>query len=331
MGIWLEMHGVGILIRVADPFLRNNLYRALSTFGFPMGEAVEGGEPERPEDDVEVHVVCGETAPQPEGDFVGRSIEGVDIYSDGDSFSLAANGTVFRVEPGEGTARGTVPPDVTPQIVSGAAQNTILSILLLLRPRGYAPLHAAALARDGRGLLIAAPSGSGKTTLAYTLVKEGWDFLSDDSVLLYQGDTFVDVLALRRLFALKKDSRVHFPELVPHWSEATTSKGKHWVAPDALYPGRSVERSTPELLLFPRLVDGHESEIRPISRVDAIQLLAEQSALSLLNRVWTREHFALLGALVKQAPSFELLAGRDLLEEPERAGRLVDAAAALSL
>jgi hypothetical protein len=327
MGIWLEMHGVGILVRVADPFVRRHLYRALSTFGFPMVEVNEGDESERPEADIEVHIIFSEATPRLEGDFLGCSIEGVDIYSKGDNFFLAASGTVFCVEPGEGTATGTVPPDITPHVVSGAAQNTILSILLLLRPRGYAPLHAAALARDGQGLLIAAPSGSGKTTLAYTLVKEGWDFLSDDSVLLYQGDTSIDMLALRRLFALKKDSRVHFPELVPHWSEATTSKGKHWVAPDALYPGRSVERSTPELLLFPRLVDRHESEIRPISRVDAIQLLAEQSALSLLNRAWTREHFALLGALVKQAPSFELLAGRDLLEESERAGRLVDAAA----
>jgi hypothetical protein len=44
------------------------------------------------------------------------------------------------------------------------------------------PIHAAAIARDGRAVLLAAPSGTGKSTLAYTAHSAGFDVLADDHV-----------------------------------------------------------------------------------------------------------------------------------------------------
>jgi hypothetical protein len=44
------------------------------------------------------------------------------------------------------------------------------------------PIHAAAIARGGRALLLAAPSGTGKSTLAYTAHSAGFDVLADDHV-----------------------------------------------------------------------------------------------------------------------------------------------------
>ena len=45
-------------------------------------------------------------------------------------------------------------------------------------------LHAAALQRDGRPLLLTGPSGAGKTTLSLALARSGWSFGSDEIVLL---------------------------------------------------------------------------------------------------------------------------------------------------
>jgi hypothetical protein len=45
-------------------------------------------------------------------------------------------------------------------------------------------LHAAALQRDGRPLLLAGPSGAGKTTLSLALARAGWSFGSDEITLL---------------------------------------------------------------------------------------------------------------------------------------------------
>lgn len=44
----------------------------------------------------------------------------------------------------------------------------------------FVVLHAAALERDGRALLIAGPSESGKTTLTLALLRRGYRLLSDD-------------------------------------------------------------------------------------------------------------------------------------------------------
>jgi hypothetical protein len=45
-------------------------------------------------------------------------------------------------------------------------------------------LHAAALQRDGRPLLLTGPSGAGKTTLSLALARAGWSLGSDEIVLL---------------------------------------------------------------------------------------------------------------------------------------------------
>jgi hypothetical protein len=44
------------------------------------------------------------------------------------------------------------------------------------------PVHAAAVALNGRAVLLAAPSGTGKSTLAYHCHRDGLDLLGDDHV-----------------------------------------------------------------------------------------------------------------------------------------------------
>lgn len=54
--------------------------------------------------------------------------------------------------------------------------------LALLTQSDRMPLHAAALARDGRALLLAGPSGVGKSTLTWTAARAGWAVLAEDVV-----------------------------------------------------------------------------------------------------------------------------------------------------
>jgi hypothetical protein len=49
-------------------------------------------------------------------------------------------------------------------------------------------LHAAALARDERGILVVGPSGAGKSTLAAALVAAGCDYLTDEAAFVDLGD-----------------------------------------------------------------------------------------------------------------------------------------------
>jgi hypothetical protein len=50
--------------------------------------------------------------------------------------------------------------------------------------RGIMPIHAAAVARDGRALLLVGAGGRGKTTTALTLATRGWQLIADDVCFL---------------------------------------------------------------------------------------------------------------------------------------------------
>lgn len=49
---------------------------------------------------------------------------------------------------------------------------------------GFLVIHAAAVERDGRALILAADPGSGKSTLCAALVHQGWRLLSDELTLV---------------------------------------------------------------------------------------------------------------------------------------------------
>lgn len=217
-----------------------------------------------------------------------------------------------------GAARLVVPcasPEVlVPELVVGVSA----ALFLLLRPHGFFPLHAAALAFDGHGLLLVAESDSGKSTTAYNLVRQGWHFLSDDSVLLRDGPEAVEAVGFRRTFGLDVDAAIAFPELETIEDRQPSDPAKRSVPMDALYPTQAAVRCRPRVLLFPRIEDRAASCLEPLTKTDALLGLAAQSALVTFSPDWTGDHLATLGRLVKQASAYRLRAGRDLLDDPAR-------------
>ncbi len=54
----------------------------------------------------------------------------------------------------------------------------------LLEGRHALSLHAACVALEGHGMLLAGDSGAGKTSLAYACARRGWTYISDDATVV---------------------------------------------------------------------------------------------------------------------------------------------------
>jgi hypothetical protein len=80
----------------------------------------------------------------------------------------------------------------------------ILTLVLTTgwRRAGWIPMHAAAVEKDGRCVMLCAPSGCGKSTLTTALTQHGWRTLGDDKLLLRCTNGNPNISALLRTFNL---------------------------------------------------------------------------------------------------------------------------------
>jgi hypothetical protein len=79
------------------------------------------------------------------------------------------------------------------------------------------------------------------------------------------------------------------------------------------------------VLLFAGIVPAAESTVRRLDRPSALKHLLAQSGPQLFDRGTMAQHLGVLKRLVHQAIAYELLAGRDLYQHPEKLGRLLAA------
>jgi len=232
-----------------------------------------------------------------------------------------------QLETASGTGIGTISPLLLdhPHTLHWTVYGLLIfSLLILLHYRNLFSMHAAALVRKGRGVLFVAASGCGKSTMAYSLVRQGWQYLSDDLILLRAGDAHVEAFSFRKVFALNREAQELFPELT---SIAETQPGddeKVYLSMDLLYPSQEHNRCVPKVLIFPEIVDASRSQFVSIGKAEAMRYLLEQSGLLMLEPNLVPGHMALLGRLLAQTQHYRLMAGRDLKKEPLLIGSILE-------
>jgi hypothetical protein len=92
---------------------------------------------------------------------------------------VAVDGKGWRLRFSDGRALACSDP----WLVAHELQNAIVQ-QALSEARSAVPLHAAAVLKNGSGLLLVGPSGAGKSTLALELVTHGWSYAGDDLIFL---------------------------------------------------------------------------------------------------------------------------------------------------
>ena len=139
-------------------------------------------------------------------------------------------------------------------------------------------LHASAVERDGRALIMTGASGSGKSTLSALLGQNGWRFLGDEFALIDPATG--EAVPYPRMISLKNEAIAAMEEQAiggrfgPLMRNTPKGDIRHLVPP-ADSVARMNERAKPALLLFPRF--GYAPAIRDVSASEVFMRLTQAS------------------------------------------------------
>ena len=197
-----------------------------------------------------------------------------------------------------------VVPDALPLPLSMGllAAEMAMNLQVALGWRRQMLLHASAVARGGRALIMAGESGSGKSTLAALLGEGDWRLMGDEFTLIEPGTG--DALAFPRAVSLKNAAiaevaaRVDAARLGPLMAGTPKGDIRHLI-PRADAIAAMHEPARPALLIFPRF--GGAAAIEPMGEGEVFVRLTEAST----NYVALGEAgFAALARLVRDTPAF---------------------------
>jgi hypothetical protein len=148
------------------------------------------------------------------------------------------------------------------------------------RSGDFGAVHAAALHRNGRCILLAGASGAGKSTLTAALVAAGFELMADDTTVLAR-DT-LEARAVPFAICLKEGAwellRTRFPDLDGRpIHDRLDGKKVRYLLPAADHVwAKPAMRSRVDSLVFLNRVPEPKSSLRPIDRVDALSRLARE-------------------------------------------------------
>ncbi len=193
-----------------------------------------------------------------------------------------------------------------------------MNLQVALGWRRHMLLHASAVARDGRAVILSGESGSGKSTLAALLGEGAWRLMGDEFTLIEpaSGDAlgFPRAVSLKNAAIAEMAARVDPARLGPLLAGTPKGDIRHLI-PRADAIAAMHEPARPALILFPRF--GGAAAIEPMAPGEVFVRLTEAST----NYVALGEAgFAALTRLVRETPAFGIsypdsAAGMGLVEQ----------------
>lgn len=197
-----------------------------------------------------------------------------------------------------------------------------ISLIEQLKRRALFNVHAAALACNGRSILLPGASGSGKSTLAVAMLQAGMDYVADDMVFLRRSSVGLQTLAFPEDLDLTADSISFFEELKRlHHGTSRNLLTKSSISIDSLSSAKVAWESHPVAIVFPRVATITESRLQPIPPSEAFLELA--GSVLLTDAAACQQHIALLSELVEATRNYRLDTGRDFHRFPSLINNLL--------
>ena len=173
------------------------------------------------------------------------------------------------------------------------------------RTREPVLVHASAVARGGRAIVLPGPMGAGKSTVAAALVRAGLGYVTDEVVAIDAGTGRI------RPYPKYLSLGAQLAELVPGPPPGVREYlgDQVLVAPDALRAGAwdpTAGPPAPALVVVPRYEPGASAALEPLDRATTLATLAQHAFHLSADCQRTLD---VLDALVERAPGYSLVSG----------------------
>lgn len=218
----------------------------------------------------------------------------------------------------------TVEGNITEHLISipRTLTHQFINVILMetLRYRNLYYLHAAALeGPGGESIMITGESCVGKTTLTLSLMKNGWKWLSDDTILLRNnGGGKTELLPFTRNFHVPPDLACKIEELkfLLDAPEYFPNNSKRALRVEDCYGACVTLLKCPDVVLFPIVAVELESRVEPVNTLDGLNEIIRSSPYVMFSQKPAKAHLEALKAVVQNARCYRLFSGRDVAENP---------------
>jgi hypothetical protein len=182
---------------------------------------------------------------------------------------------------------------------------TFTSLAPLLRRHGYYLLHAFAVVKEEKCLLLVGPSGSGKTTTGLSLLAQGWQLLANDVVLLERRPDGVYALPTPGVVSIRPGTLTLLPGLAARLGISRLPLSQDiTISSRRLTRGKWGEAARITAVYFPQ-ISPSPRPLTPLPRaIHLAQLMAE--SIDRWDEAALPDHMHLLESLSRQAPAFQL-------------------------
>jgi hypothetical protein len=226
-------------------------------------------------------------------------------------FADFADHVVLLCDPARGRIRIEVVSDDPADRVVAAHPLLTVALHETVKRFGRFPLHAAGLSLGDQGVLVPGTSGAGKSTLTVTLVRAGFEFLSDDTVFLTSDDGGILVSGFPDEIDVTEGTVAMFSEL-DHLRGLPLALGrdKHGFRVDEVFGVAPLASCRPAVLLFPRVEEGPSPHLEALSPAEALVELMPNVLVTEPRA--TQAHMDMLGELVRTVPGYRFRPGPDV-------------------
>lgn len=238
----------------------------------------------------------------------------VTTYSNGKQiYFLSKHGSSICLDPVEMQVNGFLKEDI---LINPAELFPLVgaSLVEILRYYGFFFLHAAALYINKVAYLISGDGGSGKTTATLSLVRAGFQYVTDDSLFLKDAGGEIVISPLYKHVHVDKDIARRFPEISGGKGLKIKAGTKVPIDISFFYPDAFIPSLKPDVIIFPVITSAGTSGITPVMQTEMYKNLLKQTVLAVDKHI-AQEQLRIIGTLVRQTKGFALLSGRDMYED----------------